>query len=889
MMSLPASSQVSQLQAANELAARRKARSSLLAFTQYTFPQYRPNWHHELLCDYLERFASGEIKRLIVAMPPRHGKCLAIGTPILMADGTHKPIEAICPFDMVKTVDKCYNTVISHVVSMQENGVKPVREITLFSGRKLVCTANHPLLTVHGWQAASDLVKGDAIAVLSKAPPVEDTVALPYGFAALIGYLVGDGSFGQGNPIITTAEPATVEHLKEIADYYDWKLYRDGEYGYHVRRRTGRRGKRNGSSAQEMLRNYLEPAKSVDKFVPECIKVAPDVDIVEFLAAYFYCDGSVNEHREGVAEFYSVSKKLLDGVQALLWRFGIYSSLRLKKGRYKGDVHTSWRLILSGQDIIAFANIIPIRGVKGDKLVAVANTARNRNHYPEYAAIPTGWKQYMDMNSSWHRIHICIRVDKQYKRGTARHLVEAIAEIEDNDKLRRLCNPDIIWERITEIKEVGEQPTFDLQIEHTENFIANGIVVHNSELLSRRLPAYMLGRDPNMQLMATSYAATLSQGFNRDIQRIIDNEAYHRLFPETMLSGKNIRTVAQGTWLRNSEIFEIVGHSGVYRNAGVGGGITGFGFDRGFIDDVIKNAKEANSETLRNAIDEWYTSTFWTRQQAGAGIAIVLTRWHLNDLVGRILERAEAGEGEQWEVLELPAVMLEPDKKHPDDPREYGEALWPSDYPIEFLNTVELQNKFVFAALYQQNPIPAGAGLFDTSQIDIVEDVPAKLETGRFYDLAVTAKKTSDYTAGVLMGIDKDETVYILDVYRVQKTPTQVEAGIVKNAQVDGKGTRIRLEAEKAGIMQLDYLLQNKILRGYALDAKPPVGDKYTRAQPFATRVNAGKVKMLKANWNRAFLDELDTFPMGAHDDQVDACSGAYDMLAMGSFRVLDW
>lgn len=401
-----------------------------------------------------------------------------------------------------------------------------------------------------------------------------------------------------------------------------------------------------------------------------------------------------------------------------------------------------------------------------------------------------------------------------------------------------------------------------------------------SELLSRRLPAYMLGRNPDIQLMATSYAATLSQRFNRDVQRIIDSSAYARLFPETTLFGKNVRTVAQGTWLRNSELFEIVNYAGVYRNAGVGGGIGGMGFDRGFIDDPIKDAKEANSETVRNALWEWYTSTFWTRQAAGAGIAIVITRWHLYDLVGRLKERMESGEGEQWQVLELPALMLEPDKKHPDDPREYGEALWPSDYPVEFLQSVELQNKFVFAALYQQHPIPAGAGLFDTSKIEIVEDVPAKLEQGRFYDLAVTAKKTSDYTAGVLMGIDKDETVYILDMYRVQKTPTQVEAGIVQNAHVDGKSTRIRLEAEKAGIMQLDYLLRNPELRGYTLDAKPPIGDKYTRAQPFATRVNAGKVKMKKANWNRAFLDELDTFPMGAHDDQVDACSGAYDMLA---------
>ena len=400
-----------------------------------------------------------------------------------------------------------------------------------------------------------------------------------------------------------------------------------------------------------------------------------------------------------------------------------------------------------------------------------------------------------------------------------------------------------------------------------------------SELVSRRLPAYIFGRNPHARVMAASYAASLSQRFNRDVQRIIESDAYQRLFPETRLFSSNVRTVARGTWLRNSEVFEIVGHRGMYRNAGVGGGLTGFGFDRGIIDDPLKDRAEANSPTIREARWDWYTSVFYTRQQKNAGVLITVTRWHLNDIVGRLLEKMKKEDGEDWVVVTLPALMEDTATKHPQDPRALGDALWPDEFPLEHLETVRAQSEFDFAALYQQHPIPVGAGLFETENIEVIDYVPDCDRVVRFYDLAVTVKRHSDFTAGVKLGITKDESPVILDMYRVQKTMPDVEKGIAQNANMDGREVPIRLEGEKAGIVQLDYLLRRPDLGGYVIDKKAPVGDKFTRAQPFASRVNAGKVLMVRADWNRALLDELALFPLGAHDDQVDVLSGAYEML----------
>jgi predicted phage terminase large subunit-like protein len=401
-----------------------------------------------------------------------------------------------------------------------------------------------------------------------------------------------------------------------------------------------------------------------------------------------------------------------------------------------------------------------------------------------------------------------------------------------------------------------------------------------SELVSRRLPAYILGKNPDMQIMATSYAASLSQRFNRDVQRIIDSAAYKILFPDTHLFGKNIRTVASGTWIRNSDMFEIVNHLGSYRNAGVGGGITGMGFDRGIIDDPFKDAKESNSPTIRDRIAEWFYSTFYTRQQKNAGICITMTRWHMDDLVGRVLDAMSQVDGEQWTVLELPSVLYDLDNKHPLDPRNYDEALWKDQYNREFLRTIEAQNKFVFSALYQQKPIPQGEGLFDVGKIEIIDNIPSNLSKVRFYDLAVTSNQTSDYTAGVLLGRDSNGNVYVLHVYRAQKNPVAVKNDIVRQAQIDGTDTRIVLETENAGLVQLDYLLQEVLLAPYTITGVKPQGDKYTRAQPFASRVNTEKVFLLRGAWNQAYLDELSIFPMGAHDDQVDASSGAYSQLS---------
>ncbi len=228
-----------------------------------------------------------------------------------------------------------------------------------------------------------------------------------------------------------------------------------------------------------------------------------------------------------------------------------------------------------------------------------------------------------------------------------------------------------------------------------------------SELTSRRLPAFLLGTNPKLKVIGCSYSASLATSFNRDVQRIIDSDEYGDIFPDTQLNGSNIRTAAIGSYLRNSDIFEIVGHKGFYKSVGVGGSLTGTPADIGIIDDPIKDALEAESQTYRARVWDWFTQVFLTRLHNDSQIIVTQTRWNLDDLSGRILKTLN--NNNEWTVLSLPAIAE--GKLSEQDPREIGEALWEEKHSINRLNEIKSANPRAFHALYQQDPKPFEGGL----------------------------------------------------------------------------------------------------------------------------------------------------------------------------------
>lgn len=234
-----------------------------------------------------------------------------------------------------------------------------------------------------------------------------------------------------------------------------------------------------------------------------------------------------------------------------------------------------------------------------------------------------------------------------------------------------------------------------------------------SELSTRRLPAFLVGLNPDVRVAICSYSATISSAFNRDIQRIIDDDPYRQVFPHTTINEDSAVNPSQNTYLRNSEIFEIVGHRGFVKTVGVGGSLTGTPVDIGIIDDPFKDREEAMSVRIRDKVHSWYTDVFKTRLHNDSQQLLIMTRWHEDDLAGRILR-----DENDWEVVTFQAVK---ERENPNDPRQVGEVLWPEKHSLERINKIKEVSPFTFNSLYQQEPRASRESLVFPDWVEIDE------------------------------------------------------------------------------------------------------------------------------------------------------------------------
>ena len=397
-----------------------------------------------------------------------------------------------------------------------------------------------------------------------------------------------------------------------------------------------------------------------------------------------------------------------------------------------------------------------------------------------------------------------------------------------------------------------------------------------SELVSRKLPAYIFGVNPDASIIATSYGADLAQRLNRDVQRIMSSPAYGEIFPKTALRGKNSRTVVGGSCLRNADIFEIVGYKGSYRSAGVGGGITGMGGDYLIIDDPIKNHEEANSPTYRNKLWDWYASTLYTRLEKDACILITLTRWHEDDLAGRLLAAANAPGGERWELISLEAIRES--EECPYDIREKGAALWEDKYSAAALATVKATiGGYAWNALYQQQPAPQEGALFKREWWRKWKVAPGDLyDYIQSWDCAFKDANTSDYVVGQVWARSKSNPAnrYLLDQVRARMTFTETINAVRRLSAKWKQATRKLIEDKANGTAVIDVL--KKEIAG--LIPVEPKGGKVVRAQAVTAVVESGNVYIPDesiAPWVQDFVEEFASFPSGTYDDQVDAMTQA--------------
>lgn len=378
-----------------------------------------------------------------------------------------------------------------------------------------------------------------------------------------------------------------------------------------------------------------------------------------------------------------------------------------------------------------------------------------------------------------------------------------------------------------------------------------------TEMVTVRYPIWMLKRRPEMRVVVGAYNQMLANRFSRRARRIAEQ---HLEIRRDRAAVEEWETTADGS----------------FRAVGVGAGITGQGADLIIIDDPVKNRREANSEAYRDMVWDWYRDDIYTRLEPGAAIILIMTRWHEDDLAGRILA---SDDGDSWTEVKLPA------EAEANDPlgRQEKAALCPERYNEETLAKIRKVLGLSYYALYQQRPQPAEGGMFKREWFDIVREYPRGGEFVRYWDKAGT-EDDGAYTAGVLFERTQNGIYYVIDVKRDQLSALQRERLIKQTAELDKQlygNVRIWIEQEpgSGGKESAEATIRN--LAGYVARAERVTGDKPTRAEQYSAQCEAGNVKLVAGAWNNAFIDEHAAFPTGTYMDQVDASAGAFNKLAI--------
>jgi len=391
-----------------------------------------------------------------------------------------------------------------------------------------------------------------------------------------------------------------------------------------------------------------------------------------------------------------------------------------------------------------------------------------------------------------------------------------------------------------------------------------------SEFASYLLPAWFLGKFPHKKVIQTSHTAELAVGFGRKVRNLVDSDVYNDIFPGLSLQSDS---KAAGRWNTSK--------GGDYFAIGVGGAVTGKGADILIIDDPHSEqeaAMAASNPEVYDKVYEWYTSGPRQRLQPGGAIVVVMTRWSQRDLTGQVLKAAAARGGEEWEVIEFPAILPS------------GSPLWPEFWSKEELEALheELPNS-KWQAQYQQNPVGNESAIVkrDWWKWWTEERPPVCDYILQTWDTAFEKNNRADYSAGTTWGIwnnDEDNgspNIILLDTYKKRVEWVDLKRDVLKVYQ-DWEPDGVLIEKKATGA-PLIYELRSM---GIPVQEYTPSrgNDKVSRLNSVSDIIASGKVWVPETRWAEELVDEIAAFPSGEHDDLVDATTLALMRFRQGGF-----
>ena len=814
-----------------ELAKLSLARKRLRDFVEQAWPilepatEFKSNWHIDCICEHLEAMTRGDIKKLILNVPPGSMKPVHCDEYVSTSLGI-KRLGDTSIGDMVLTHRGRFRA----ITAIHEQGSLPIVRITTQSGRVVRAAPDHPFLTPRGWIAAGDLTPGDYAGIPSFPDEFGDSSVTPEE-ARLLGYLVGDGCISNRNLTFANTEDEIIQDFARCAQSVGFYT------GPHEHGRVTLRSTKDRHIAKTeppvltWLRSHgLYRSNSYTKRIPPAIFRSGPIAIANFIGAYWSCDGMItvrhtNNKTTLLVSATTVSQELASDVQMALAHINIQARVRRK------------------------ARILSSTKQPGGEYISYDVVTSRRHEVAKFAQMPG--------------------------------LIERKRVIADQAFLE-FFPTDLFADEIISVEPDGVAECRCLTVDEDSSFTANGLAVHNSLLACVFWPAWEWIQNPSQRWLYGTYKADLAHRDANKMRDLIGSEWYQRRFGHIFQIRKD--QDSSGKFANDK--------TGSRVSAGVSS-VTGQRGNRIVWDDP-HNIEKAESAVQRNeVINSWRTT--WSERVSSEETSsrlIIMQRLHQEDICGFLLELGG------WEHLSIP-TEYEGQKYFPtslnwEDPRNNdGDLLWPHHVGTEAVaDKKKTLGPYGWAGQHQQRPAPREGAQFKEEWFQIVDAVPAIAHRVRAWDNASTAG-AGDYTVGVLMAKTLDGLYWIEDVVRGQWDATERDRVKRETAKKDHEkyDGRVRIwDVQDPGAAGKDAAAASvRNLAGYAVQTEYRSGDKETNADPMRSQAGAGNFRMLRADWNKAYIEVMILFPFGKYDDDVDASSFAFSKLAKLNALASNW
>ena len=776
----------------DEMKRRKAAQDKFMPFVRQMWPTFISGRHHIKMAEAFEKVASGEIKRLIINMPPRHR--IDIKEEIPTTTG-FRTMAAIQPGEYVFAPSGAPVLVTGKSAIYEEQ----LYEVRTSDGQTLRCDGEHlwtvrfgsndkPFVTLatkdilhkletENWRKSGNL---PLLPGLSPLQYPERTLPIdPY----VLGVWLGDGGSHGASIGCSYADMPAMRAQVEACGYETTtnpKFQQFNVLGLHARLKDA-----------DLLKN---------KHIPENYLCASIEQRMALLQGLIDTDGDVT--KQGKVTFNNSNEKLVDAVLCLLHGLGVKARKTYRQTSYKGKPsQPSFRVMF--------------------KLAGAARLPR---------------------------------------------------------KADRCAAPRGNWARSIDVRRLDETSAVQcLEVANEDGLFVAGrgcLVTHNtkSEFASYLLPAWFLGKFPHKKVIQTSHTAELAVGFGRKVRNLVDTDAYHDIFPDLHLQSDS---KAAGRWNTSKQ--------GDYFAIGVGGAVTGKGADLLIIDDPHSEQEAALAEVNPEIYDktyEWYTSGPRQRLQPGGSIIVVMTRWSKRDLTARVLEAAAQRGGEEWTVIEFPALLPS------------GNPLWPEFWPLPELQALkdELPNS-KWSAQYLQNPVSEASAIIKREWWQKwPSDVPPDCEfTLMAWDTAFEKTQRADYSAQTTWGVfyQADDTgmqqanIILLNAFRERMEFPKLKQTAIRQYK-EWEPDSVIVEKKASG----GPLIYEMRAMGIPVQEFTPTrgNDKISRLNAIADIFASGRVWAPNTSWAEEVIEEVASFPAGSHDDYTDTVSMALSRFRKGGY-----